>query len=55
MSPEIYTPEEAYGFEVDMWAFGILFFYLLNMEYPFSKPFIYLETNAGWPIDKKHD
>jgi len=27
-----------YGFEVDMWAFGVLFFFMLNMEFPFSIP-----------------
>ena len=41
MSPEIYrcglddADEESYGYEVDMWAFGVLFFYMLNMSYPF--------------------
>jgi len=36
MSPEIYR-NETYGFEVDMWAFGVLFYFMLNMEFPFSK------------------
>jgi serine/threonine protein kinase len=36
MSPEIYSGSEAYGFEVDMWAFGVLFFFMLNLEYPFG-------------------
>lgn len=35
MSPEIYHGEN-YGFEVDMWAFGVLFFFMLNTEFPFS-------------------
>ncbi len=35
MSPEIYR-NETYGFEVDMWAFGVLFYFMLNMEFPFS-------------------
>lgn len=35
MSPEIFR-NEAYGFEVDMWAFGVLFYFMLNMEFPFS-------------------
>ena len=35
MSPEIYL-NEAYSYEVDMWAFGVLFFYMLNAEYPFT-------------------
>ena len=29
MSPEIYKQEE-YGFEVDMWAFGVVLFFMLN-------------------------
>lgn len=35
MSPEIYINKE-YGFEVDMWAFGIVFFFLLNKDFPFK-------------------
>jgi len=40
MSPEIFSGGEVtmYGFEVDMWAFGVLFFFMLNMEFPFSIP-----------------
>lgn len=30
MSPEIYNGNDSYGFEVDMWAFGVLFFFMLN-------------------------
>ena len=39
MSPEIYSGNDMkkYGYEVDMWAFGIIFFFMLNMEFPFSK------------------
>jgi serine/threonine protein kinase len=39
MSPEIYSGNEDtyYGFEVDMWAFGVLFYFMLNLEFPFSK------------------
>lgn len=44
MSPEIYrcgidefVDEASYGYEVDMWAFGVLFFYMLNMSFPFGK------------------
>ena len=47
MSPEIYQcgvegidgfeGEEHYGYEVDMWAFGVVFFFLLNKSYPFGK------------------
>ena len=46
MSPEIYKcgvegidgveGEDYYGYEVDMWAFGVLFFYMLNKSYPFG-------------------
>lgn len=38
MSPEIFSGSENsfYGFEVDMWAFGVLFYFMLNMEFPFS-------------------
>lgn len=32
MSPEVFSGDEdnVYGFEVDMWAFGVLFFFMLN-------------------------
>ena len=36
MSPEIYKSDN-YGFEVDMWAFGVLMYFMLNKEFPFSK------------------
>ncbi len=38
MSPEIYNenPISFYGYEVDIWAFGVLFYFMLNMEFPFS-------------------
>ena len=36
MSPEVYSGRE-YGGEVDMWAFGVMFFFMLNKEYPFRK------------------
>ena len=39
MSPEIYKGEN-YGYEVDMWAFGVLFFFMLNKEFPFSTYFL---------------
>lgn len=38
MSPEIFQENEdsSYGFQVDMWAFGVLFYFMLNLEFPFS-------------------
>jgi serine/threonine protein kinase len=44
MSPEIYSEHE-YGFEVDMWAFGVVMFYMLNREFPFSKNHIISEIS----------
>jgi protein kinase A len=43
MSPEIFSGSDTsfYGFEVDMWAFGVLFYFMLNMEFPFSIFFAY--------------
>lgn len=35
MSPEVFS-NETYGYEVDMWAFGVLFYLMLNMELPFK-------------------
>ena len=52
MSPEIFT-NEIYGFEVDIWAFGVLFFYMLNMDHPFSNSFPYLEINPHLSVEKK--
>ena len=34
ISPEIYSNGH-YSYEVDMWAFGVLFYFMLNMEFPF--------------------
>jgi serine/threonine protein kinase len=38
MAPEIFSADKIkfYGFEIDMWAFGVLFYFMLNMEFPFS-------------------
>ena len=50
MSPEIFSGNESsfYGFEVDMWAFGVLFYFMLNMEFPFSNsPLIQNSTPTG--------
>ena len=40
MAPEIFDADE-YDFAVDIWALGVLFYFMLNMEFPFSLfPFI---------------
>lgn len=44
MSPEIFE-NERYGYEVDMWAFGVMFYYMLNHEYPFR-------LNPHWSNEK---
>jgi serine/threonine protein kinase len=45
---EIFSGSEQYGFEVDIWAFGVLFFFMLNMEFPFSNCFtIQNSTRTG--------
>ena len=46
MAPEIYYCKiaeengdfECYGKEVDIWAFGVLFYYMLNQSFPFGNP-----------------
>ena len=45
MSPEVFKGDEEhpYGFEVDMWAFGVLFFTMINKDFPFSICVIILE------------
>lgn len=35
LAPE-YFSEDGYSFEVDIWAAGVLLFYLLVHEYPFK-------------------
>jgi serine/threonine protein kinase len=56
MSPEIFSGNESsfYGFEVDMWAFGVLFYFMLNMEFPFStsRP-TQNSTRTGRPSGRK--
>ena len=36
MSPEVLS-DKPYGYEIDMWSFGVVFYYMLNQELPFSK------------------
>ena len=37
MAPELINPgENGYSFEVDIWAIGIIMYYLLTKEFPFS-------------------
>lgn len=43
MSPEIYSNDH-YSYEVDMWAFGVLFYFMLNMEFPFRKLWAYSQV-----------
>lgn len=45
MSPEIFQAEH-YGYEVDVWAFGVLFYFMLNLDYPFK-------SNPLWPPSRK--
>ena len=47
MSPEVFSSEK-YGFEVDMWAFGVIFYFMLNMEYPFSYYALNLRTESSY-------
>ncbi len=47
MSPELLRGDQ-YGFEVDMWSFGVLFYFMLNAEPPFSSNlFIKISTRVG--------
>lgn len=39
MSPEVLS-DKPYGYEIDMWAFGVTFYFLLNQELPFSKQYL---------------
>ena len=43
MSPEI-LKLGGYGNEVDIWALGVIFYFLLTGDYPFSKFFIQLRS-----------
>jgi serine/threonine protein kinase len=54
MSPEIFSGNESifYGFEVDMWAFGVLFYFMLNMEFPFST---YHSTQSSIPTGRQSE
>ena len=35
-APEIFL-EKKYSYEVDMWDFGVLFYTMINRDFPFSK------------------
>ena len=37
-----------------MWAFGVLFFFMLNKEFPFSNFYLISETNALLSPERKH-
>ena len=36
-----------------MWAFGVLFYFMLNMEYPFSTIALILEVNPHVMVEKR--
>jgi hypothetical protein len=36
-----------------MWAFGVLFYFMLNMEFPFSNYFLIIEINPHDSPEKK--
>lgn len=61
MSPEIYkggmneSSDEVYGYEVDMWAFGVLFYYMLNLAFPFCIFCHYIEILPYWDLKTKHE
>ena len=46
MSPEIFQNSK-YGFEVDMWALGVMFYMMLNKKQPFCKFFTKVEISVS--------
>ncbi len=52
MSPEVYAGIR-YSYEVDMWAFGVVFYFMLNLDYPFRKTSFNLDLNPHMPEDVK--
>ena len=38
-APEIFFAKQ-YGYEVDMWAFGVLFYTMINIDFPFSTVYV---------------
>ena len=55
MAPEIFDADE-YDFGVDIWALGVVFYFMLNMEYPFSKcNFIVEFSNPHASNEQKRD
>ncbi len=58
MSPEIFEPNknegDGYGYEVDMWSFGVVFYYMLNCQFPFRN-FLFTKgfKNQSWTSEKK--
>ena len=45
--------EEEQGVYVDMWALGELFYFMLNMEFPFSNYLLIIELNPHDSPEKK--
>ena len=51
MAPELFSGEE-FSYETDIWAFGVIFYFMLNMEFPFSRTYLNISQRNYEPIKK---
>lgn len=51
MAPELFSGEEC-SYETDIWAFGVIFYFMLNMEFPFSRTYLNISQRNYEPTKR---